>query len=325
MKSILLAPIAFIYQIINYFWDLYWRHKKPVKLTAKVISVGNITIGGSGKTSIAGFIAENRLHRGFKTALVARGYKRPNNKPVIISGDCPFSWEDCGDEPAALAKSIPGLSIYVDSNKTRAAKQASNDGFEFIIIDDGFQHRDLFRDLDIVCLNASNPYGNRLLLPAGILREPKNALTRGDAIIIIYESGESDKAQWGLPGNIPIFRAMKIMAGIKSLGGKSVEIRGKRVVGFCGLGNPESFYNSLNDIGCEIREFMKFRDHHIYKLSDINKIIRVCKNENCHAAVTTLKDAVKLEQIWTAEIPLYYLEITIKFEKEAEFFKLLDI
>lgn len=325
MKSILLAPIAFIYRIINYFWNFYWLHKKPVKLNAKVISVGNITVGGSGKTSIAGFIAESYLQRGHKIALVARGYKRPNNRPVAISGNRHFSWEDCGDEPAALAKSIPGLSIYVDSNKTRAAKQASNDGYEFIIIDDGFQHRDLFRDLDIVCLNGFDPFGNSYLLPAGILREPKKALARADAFIIVDESGESDKTHWDLPDHVPIFRARKIVAGIKSLDGKSVDMGGKKVVAFCGIGNPESFYNSLNDVDCDIRGFMKFRDHHIYKQSDIYKITNKYKTENCHAAVTTLKDAVKLEQIWPPDIPCYYLEITIKFEKEAGFLKLLGV
>jgi tetraacyldisaccharide 4'-kinase len=325
VKFILLAPLAFIYHIINYFWDLYWRNKKPVKLAAKVISVGNITVGGAGKTSIAGYIAESLLQRGHRIALVARGYKRPNNGPIVISGSRHFSWEDCGDEPAALAKSIPGLSIYVNSNKTRAAKQASKDGFEFIIIDDGFQHRNIFRDLNIVCLNGSNPFGNGFLLPSGILREPKRAIARADAIVIVDESFESDMARWGLPNRIPIFRAKKIVAGIKSLDGLSADLKGKKVVGFCGLGNPESFHNSLKDVGCDIRGLLNFRDHHIYKRSDINKIMRMYKNENCHAAVTTLKDAVKLERIWPPDVLFYYLEITIKFEKEAEFFKLVGV
>ena len=325
MRSFLLARATFFFYLINFFWDFYWRHRKPVKLKSKVISVGNITVGGSGKTSIAGFIAEYLIRHGHKTAIVARGYKRPNMNPIVISSDHPFSWEDCGDEPAALARSIPGLSIYVDSNKTRAAQRASDDGIEYIIIDDGFQHRQLFRDRNLVCLDGTNPFGNGHLLPAGILREPKKSLKRADAIIIVDKSLEAKIGEWNLPVHIPIFEAGKMVVGIKSIDGKTSNLVGKKVIGFCGLGNPNSFHISLNSIGCEIGELLTFRDHYIYKKSNIEKITKMCKTKKCDGAVTTLKDAVKLEKIWPADIPLYYLEITIKLVNEAEFFKLLTL
>ncbi|HBZ00509.1 MAG TPA: tetraacyldisaccharide 4'-kinase [candidate division Zixibacteria bacterium] len=321
MRALLLLPLSAIYYIIYIIWNIYWQKKKSVKINANVISIGNITVGGAGKTSIAGHLAEALLARGKKVALVARGFGRPEKAPVIVYGGEETDWRKCGDEPAILARTIKGLSIYVDSNKTEAAIKAAHDGFEYIIIDDGFQHRNLARVYDIVCLDGKNPFGNGLLLPSGRLREPKKALRRANAIILIDPGSNSIK----LPTAVPVFQAHKKIIGIKSLTGEPVDLTGKKVIGFCGLGNPESFHSSLETYGCQIAEFMPFPDHHIYDEGDIFEISkRVCLSEAV-GAVTTLKDLVKLEQLWPADISLHYLEIVIELDNESEFYKLLGL
>ena len=323
MRAILLFPLTIVYYLINIFWEIYWRNKESVRVKAKVISVGNIAVGGAGKTSIAGYIALRLLKRGLKVALVARGYGRPEKGLVVVRSGDKIDWRKCGDEPAQLARTIKGLSIYVDSNKTTAAIKAANDGFGYIIIDDGFQHRELYRDIDIVCLDGKRPFGNGLLLPSGILREPRRSLKRADMIVLMDEVFGKQSLQLNCPA--PIIRATKIIVGMRSIEGMAVNLEGQKVIGFCGLGNPESFQSSLRKYGCEIVEFLKYPDHHIYDQADIFKIARTVYARNAIGAVTTLKDFVKLEQLWPADIALHYLEIAIELDNENEFHKLIGL
>jgi tetraacyldisaccharide 4'-kinase len=321
MKAALLLPFTIIYYFINFIWDIYWKLRKPVKVNSKVISVGNIAVGGSGKTTVAGFIAQRLLANGKKTALVARGYGRPEKEPVIVRSGDKIDWRKCGDEPAALARSIDGLNIYVDSNKTSAALRAASDGFEYIIIDDGFQHRALYRDIDIVCFEGDNPLGNGLLLPTGRLREPKRALKRADIIIIV--DPPSNKSSFELKTSTPVFKACKKAVSIKSSDGAPVDLSGKKVVAFCGLGNPDSFRKSLAGCGCEIAEFIKYRDHYIYDTGDIVQITRRISEAGAIGAITTLKDLVKVEHLWDDQYNLYCLESAIELDNEDNFVKLM--
>ncbi len=323
--AILLLPFTFIYRIIIFFWDIYWRSKKPVAVPARVISVGSITIGGAGKTSVAGYIAQNLLFRGKNAVVVARGYRRRESKPVILTADSYRSWEACGDEPAALIKSVPGLAIYIDSDKTAAAEKASRDGREIIIIDDGFQHRKLARDIDIVCLDGMNPFGNGFLMPSGRLREPKESLSRADIVIVIDGPSDVSGYEMNIPQGIPVFRGKKIIVSAVSLGGDRISLKESKVLAFCGLGNPESFRRSLLETGCDIVELLAFRDHHRYNPSDLKRLIGRYRENDAQHIVTTLKDAVKLEKIWPQSQPLYYLVIKIELDREEEFFRLVNV
>lgn len=325
MKTILLLPFTLIYRIIIFFWDIYWRSKKPVALPARVISVGGITVGGAGKTSVAGYIAQNLLSRGKDAVVVARGYKRLETEPVILTAENYSSWETCGDEPAALIKSVPGLTVYVDSDKTTAARKASEDGGEIIIIDDGFQHRKLKRDVDIVCLDGMEPFGNGFLIPSGRLREPKKSLSRADIIIVIDGPLDIPDLVMNLPQGIPVFRGKKIVTSVVSFQGDTISLRGSKVLAFCGLGNPRSFRESLLETGCDVVEFLEFGDHHRYKSADLEKLIRGHKQNNFDYIVTTLKDAVKLEKIWPRNQPLYYVEIEIELDRRDDFFRLVGV
>jgi tetraacyldisaccharide 4'-kinase len=325
LKAILLLPFTFIYHIIVFFWDIYWRNKKPVAVSARVISVGSITIGGAGKTSVAGYLAQSLLSRGSDAVVVARGYRRQESRPVVLTADRYRSWEVCGDEPAVLIKSVPGLAIYIDSDKTAAARKAAGDGREIIIIDDGFQHRGLRRDVDIVCLDGMNPFGNGFLIPSGRLREPEKSLRRADIIIIIDGPSDIPGRVTSVSRGVPVFRGKKNIVSVVSLQGDRVSLEQSRILAFCGLGNPESFRRSLLESGCDIAELIEFGDHHRYNPSDVRRLINHYRDNDAQYMVTTLKDAVKLEKIWPDDQPLYYLEIEIELEREEEFFRLIDV
>jgi tetraacyldisaccharide 4'-kinase len=311
--------------MIYFIWDFYWRHKEPIKVNAEVISVGNIAVGGSGKTSLTEFIAKRLLEKNKKVAVIARGYGRLESGAVTITASVHCSWEKCGDEPAALARTVPGLSIYVDSDKTKAAAQAVSDGFNVIIIDDGFQHRKLQRDVDIACLDAALPFGNGLVLPSGNLREPRGSIKRADLAVFFDDSSNHQPRTPILPERIPIFRAHKRVIGARNAKGKIVDLSGKVIIAFCGLANPASFQNSIRETGCVIASFMTFRDHHRYRRREIERIAKLSLAHGAEACVTTLKDIVKLETLWPSSLALYYLDIVIELENEAEFFRLIGV
>ncbi len=320
MRAILLFPLTVIYYLVNIFWDLYWKTKKLARVNSKVISIGNITVGGSGKTTMVEYIAQRLLAHGKKVAVVARGYGRPEKAPVVVR-EKDIDWHKCGDEPAILARSIDGLAIYVNSDKTVAAMRAAVDGYEYIIVDDGFQHRELYRDIDIVCLDGKRPYGNGLLLPSGTLREPKKALKRADIVMVVDLPPDANLPR--MKTKAQVFKASKQIIAIRSRDTAAANLSGIRIVAFCGLGNPQSFRESLNTCGCDIASFMEFRDHHIYDNNDLLQISKRLCQEQASAAVTTFKDYVKVENLWPDDFPLYYLEIAIELDNPDNFLKLL--
>ncbi len=323
MRAILLFPFTLVYYLINLIWNFYWSRKTPIKVNSKVISIGNIAVGGTSKTTLTIHIARRLQSTGRKIAVVARGYKRKSSAAQIISSDSDISWAECGDEPIVIARSVPGISVYIDSDKTSAAIRAADDGNDIILIDDGFQHRKLHRDIDIVCINSHKPFGNGLLLPSGILREPPGSLDRAD--IIVVNKDNNDSRSMDFKSNKAVFKSSKICSGVKSIRGDSVRIDENPVVAFCGLGNPESFRSSLESENIKVADFIQFRDHHIYSTRDIDNIIDIMKRSNAAIAVTSLKDIVKLEKIWPANYNLCYLDISIILDNESEFYKLLSI
>ena len=279
--------------------------------------------GGTGKTTLTEYIASKLLSDGIRVAAVTRGYKRPASSSLVVCDSKSHDWKSCGDEAAVLARSVEDLKIYVDSNKTVAASKASDDGHQVVVIDDGFQHRRLARDLDIVCLDGGNPFGNGWLLPYGILRERLPALKRAGAIVVFSSEPAYDISKLNLPNGIPNFRAGKIVAGVFTGDGEPSDIRDKRIIGFCGIGNPDSFYNSLKESGSQIAGFARFKDHHIYNAKDVASLIDSIDNTGAECAVTTLKDFVKLDRLWPPDKKLYYLKINLAIDNEAGFIKLL--
>lgn len=323
MKKLLLFLLTVIYCPVSFLWDLYWRIARSERISSRVISVGNITVGGSGKTSLAEYIASTLLSGGVKTAAVTRGYKRLSSSSLVICDSQNHDWESCGDEAAALARSIEGLKVYVDSSKTYAASKASDDGHEVVIIDDGFQHRRLARDLDIVCIDGTNPFGNGWLLPFGVLRERVRSLKRADAFVVFVENKDVDIMDLGLFPGKPVFRARKKIKGVETNRNESIDLKGKKIVGFCGIANPGSFYNTLENTAADITAFEKFKDHYIYKSEDIIWLIELMDKTRSDTAVTTLKDYVKIENKWPGDKKLCYIKINLDIDNEEEFIRLI--
>ena len=210
---IILFPASFIYRVADFFWNIYWHYADTERLPAKVISVGNITAGGTGKTPLTILLAEAAVKAGLRTAVIARGYRRSGKGLVELSPET--AWTEAGDEPLEIYRAVKGVRVYVCRSKTTAAKQAARDGAEIIIIDDGFQHRRLHRDIDIVCLDWSAPLGPGGFLPYGFLREPPTALRRADIILYTsYNKQPAAKTEVQLPRKeIKQFRAKTIITG----------------------------------------------------------------------------------------------------------------
>lgn len=289
----------------------YDRAGRRIRVDAPVISVGNLTVGGTGKTPLVAYLGEELARRGRVPGIVSRGYGgRAGKGPVDVSrGEGPLVDADVsGDEPALLARRLPGARIVVGSDRVAAARRALELGATALVLDDGFQHRRLARDLDLVLLDASNPFGSYLMLPAGRLREPIEGLARAD-VAIVTRAHRGDR--------FPIIErvvrnhnpdAPILTAGHRGLGfvrGSEPVDAPRRAVAFCAIGNPRRFRIDLEALGVEIVEFRAFRDHHRFREREWSAL-RARAAETGAALVTTEKDRARMEPDGPPEEPLVY-------------------
>ena len=291
-----------------------------------VLSLGNLTVGGTGKTPAAAMIAEWALEQGHKPAILSRGYGRKSREKVleVSDGEALLSTPaESGDEPYLLAKKLKSVRVIISKSRYEAGLLShEKHGTNFFILDDGFQHVGLQRDLDIVLLDATRPFGNLHLLPWGPLREPLHHLGRADAFILT-RSGEGaasilvDFLAKKFPGK-PVFRSQHLPQKVvfprswKTYG--PAFLLGKRVAAFCGIAQPEQFRNTLTKLGAEMVFFKAFPDHYPYSRAEIEEMIL-----SANAAdflMTTEKDWVRVENLGVHEDKLCFL--TIKFELLAE-------
>ena len=285
---------------------------KQVKINAKVISVGNITTGGVGKTPIVSAITQYYINKDEKVAVITRGYggKLSNKKVNLISDgvNIYYTAEDSGDEAYWHAINNPMSCVLTCKNRVKAAKYASeNLGCSVIILDDGFQHRHIARDLDIVLVDSELGFGNEKLLPAGPLREGKEAFKRADKLVVVNKGSDRERAEkyskilnkkLNLPSTVcniePDF-IYNISSGERLASGEAV-------TAICAIGQPEQFFKFLEN-KFEIIQKKTFEDHHLYKKSEIDCIKGII--------VTTEKDAVKLGNFNRKDIYAMKLKIDI--------------
>jgi tetraacyldisaccharide 4'-kinase len=284
---------------------------------AAVISVGNLTTGGTGKTPLVVWLCRFVRQKQRRCAILTRGYKMEKAE---------FS-----DEPAMLAARCPDVSVIVDPDRVAGAKHAIGEhGAEVLILDDGFQHRRLARDLDIVTIDATLPFGYGRLLPAGLLREPVAGLRRAHAAVITRcdQVSEERLAQIGrqvrrINPDAVIATSIHAPTGATIQGGTEIgleELRGKRVYAFCGLGNPEAFFDTVRHIGCVLVGSRSFDDHYAYTSEDIDDLRRLAGDLKANYIVTTQKDWTKIAKLLPSQSdpPMAYLAIELEFITGAE-------
>lgn len=302
------------------------------KCQAVVISVGNIVVGGTGKTPMVEYLVSFWMKRGRKVAVISRGYKRASGGSVSVRGGKAERGDasTLGDEPFQIARKFPSVTVIVDENRVNAAFEAVKLGAEIIIMDDGFQHRKLHRDVDIVMLDSHQSSRETPLLPAGRRRDVLASARR--AHVIASPAGDSRPDLSGLaPGAVPVsvaFFPVRVR-GLNALDSQPIEsLKGVRSVCFCGIARPESFKKTAETLGVTIESFLTFPDHHVFSASDLEKISRAMRRTGAEILFTTEKDAVRLiGRRWPGDQapPIFYPEIAVKIlEGEQPFHRLLE-
>ena len=296
------------------------------RLPCPVVSIGNLTLGGTGKTPLTEWTAQWYRRQGWRVAVLSRGYGGESTKqPLVVSAGNGLvaDWRTAGDEAALLARRLRGVPVLVGRDRYASGLYACDQfGAQVLVLDDGFQHHALHRDCDIVLIDASNPFGHGALLPRGTLREPLHALRRAQVVVLSRVETAGDAVS-GLCERIrryadrqPIYRMAVNPAGLYRHGtGCSVDaswLQQRRVVAFAGLGNPRALVASLARCGARVAAFLAFPDHHPYTPTDWQAICDAARREGVEALVTTEKDAVRLESSWSPPVPLYTLHINVE-------------
>jgi tetraacyldisaccharide 4'-kinase len=300
-------------------------------LPVKVISIGNLSAGGTGKTPVVIALANALRGNGRRVGVVSRGYGRRATSDILevsdgrsIQGDP----ENTGDEPLLIAERCPGVPVVVGADRYAAGRYLL-DRFKVdtLVLDDGFQHLALKRDIDIVLLDATAPFGNSDLLPRGRLRERLSALKRA-SLIFVTRAGQAEdladvlKAIRHVAPSMPLCVTDFIPTSLQKIGAASESkppdaLKGERVVALSGIGNPDSFRRLLESLGATVIDHCIYPDHHRYSIQDIRRVEKVAGSLRADHVVTTEKDAVKLQLLrdsvplsgmWVLRIDVNWLE-----------------
>jgi len=304
------APLRLVLSVVSWFYSgvvllrnfLYSKGwLKTYRANATVISIGNITTGGTGKTPLVIWLY-NQITQNYSCAILTRGYKTTKNYI---------------DEPAVLAESCPEARVIVNPDRVAGAAEAVEKfAAKLLVMDDGFQHRRLGRDLDIVAIDATRPFGYGKLLPAGLLREPVTALKRADVVVItrcdqVAESqlSQTEKKLLLINPNMIIAKSMHAAVCAKSTDNKEIaldQLKNKKIFAFCGIGNPAAFLNTIEELGTNLVGSKVYNDHHHYTQDDITHISEKAGYLNADLILTTHKD-------WTKITPLMPIKKDILF------------
>lgn len=307
------------------------------KLRAGVISLGNITVGGTGKTPTAQRLAIIIRDMGYRVAILNRGYRASWRGEVGLVSDGRkifMSASEAGDEAYLLAKNLPGVAVVIGKNRAVTGDYAvDNLKAEVIILDDGYQHWQLARDLDIVLIDSLNVFGNNFLLPRGTLREPLSNLYRANAFLLTKVDQANDDARAVIRGTLARYNDkaliiesvhsprcfIEVEEWYKGVRPSTVALeaaRGHRVLAFSAIGNPPSFEQTITDTGVELIDAVRYPDHHSYTMAEMQEIMQRAVDNNAQALITTEKDAVKIPSEFIHSerpLPVYVMSIELKF------------
>lgn len=339
-----ISPATLPLALLSYLYGLgvrlrlaAYQIRKGRSLPGFVVSIGNLTAGGTGKTPAACMLAEWARDEGYRVAVLSRGYGGWYKGKVLQVSDGnhikagPF---EAGDEPYLMAKKLEGIPVIISAKRYLAGLFAhKNFRTNFFILDDGFQHLALKRDLDLVLVDAANPFGNGYLLPRGPLREPVTQLKRADAFIITRSTpdGAGDELIGDLKNRFPskpIFKSDHLPERIIVPSRGSVHnvdlINGKGIMGFAGIARPDVFIKTLTELGAELVFFKAFRDHHPYRRREIQELVTERRRLKADYLLTTEKDWVRIEDSVPSYPDLAYLIIKFSLLDDTErFFRMV--
>lgn len=312
-----------------------WCYRKGLlkthRLPCTVISIGNITSGGTGKTPMTLYVAKLLQHLGYKCAILSRGYKGSAEKKGGIVSDgnnLLMTSEAAGDEPFMLARFLENVPVLVGGDRIASSHLAiSRFSPDILLLDDGFQHRRLFRDIDIVLLDSSRPFGNGFLLPRGSLREPPDALERAHTIVFTRWHDGLPEPTSRLPESVqarPIFKSRHlpyIHRVFPSATGspQTAEnpdltcLKGARIFAFSAIADNKDFHRVLAELGCQTAGVAEFTDHHAYRPLELEDIGRKAEAVDAKFLVTTQKDLSKLPPDTQWPLPLVVLGVLPSF------------
>jgi tetraacyldisaccharide 4'-kinase len=322
------------------------------QLPCMVISVGNITVGGTGKTPMAVYLATMLKNEGYRVAVVSRGYggKSSGTGGIVSDGEKILLGADmAGDEPFMMAKQLRDIPIVVFSNRYQAGLLAIEKfSPDIILLDDGFQHRKLKRDLNILLLDANHPFGNGHLLPRGTLREPIAMIRRADIMILTragnsVEPGNSFLEQLSKNGleafasHTPLFLSSHrpylhsiIFSGDDKAEGNPASspedpsiLNNKSVFAFSGIAKNNDFRKSAASLGCRISGYLEFSDHHEYSEKDFSEIMQAAMGNNAEMVITTEKDFSRIAGCFQWPLPLAVIGVSISIHEEKKFKELI--
>lgn len=316
------------------------RILRPQELGCPVVSVGNLTVGGTGKTPVAEMLARELQRRGRRVAILSRGYKsvprpfmqRLRNKlfrhldlfpPRIVSDgkEVLLDSRRAGDEPHMLAKNLPGVCVLVDKDRVKSGLHALRH-FEsdILLLDDGLQYQRLRHGIDVVLIDRQSPFGNERLLPRGTLREPPANLSRASYIIVTKSGPEPDEALLARLRTLNRTAAIiecshaprhweDLKTGMKFPLG---HLRGRHVGALSGIARPESFEEGVRQLGAVVEVSKAFADHHRFTKKEILRFLEWCDRRSLDALVTTEKDAVRFPDIDQPQVPMLFLRVEIE-------------
>ncbi len=333
-------------QVRYYFYNKRLLRDQP--LGCLVVVVGNLTVGGTGKTPIVEKFARSLKEKGRTVAILSRGYKSKNPAlykrfwwwlthsetlpPRIVSDgkNVLLDSEEAGDEPYMLAKNLPGVVVLVDKNRVKAGHYAiTKFGADTLILDDGFQYLPLRGRLNLLLVDKTNPFGNGQLLPRGILREPIKHLKRATYVFLTKSDGVCNtELEVTIRKYLPAVEIIECAHKPKFLHQVGVGViesidylKNKRVALFSGIAMPESFENLIKELGGQIVYNHRFLDHHRFSEDEIEEVFEQARQLKVDCVVTTEKDAVRLSSGFEPPIPLYYLRMEIELLSGAQDFE----
>ena len=311
-------------------------------LGTQVISIGNVTAGGTGKTPVTEIFARTLAREGRKVAILSRGYRRKEapwwqrlftqviEKPLVVSDGrhVLLDSETGGDEPYMLASNLPGVAVVVDRNRVKAGRYAVNRlGCDTLILDDGFQYQKLKHSIEVVLVDSTNPFGNGNLLPRGILREPVRNLRRADIIFLTKCRGDDSAVKKEIRRYnttaeiVECNHTPKVLKDVWSREEFPLDwLRGKTVCTLSGIASPKGFENSLRHLGAKVVWCERYADHHRYDASEVLYALNRTADMGSDALVTTEKDAVRFPRLETAPVKCLYLRIAIEILAGGESF-----